>query len=158
MGRTACTEPQCLYSRAILLSLWAIRPVQSLSACTRVHFTFTFKGQAIKNSPWTAGPLNKGPTGCYETSVTNHQSMLCNIPEEQRPHTVVEAWNEAYICEPTIRQNWYQASLTSCSELFNYSTSTARCSLLASNNTAWSTALHEIKSVHWGACGPLQKQ
>jgi len=28
--------------RAIpLLSLWAVRPVQSLSACTRVHFTFT---------------------------------------------------------------------------------------------------------------------
>jgi hypothetical protein len=62
MGRTACSEPQCLYSRAIpLLSLWAVRPVQSLSACTlelylyspygpyglfrasvpvRVHFTF----------------------------------------------------------------------------------------------------------------------
>jgi hypothetical protein len=29
-------------SRAIpLLALWAVRPVQSLSACTRVHFTFT---------------------------------------------------------------------------------------------------------------------
>jgi hypothetical protein len=27
-------------SRAILLPLWAVRPVQSLSACTRVHFTF----------------------------------------------------------------------------------------------------------------------
>ena len=53
MSRTACTEPQCLYkgtlylylwswkSRAIpLLPLWAVRPVQSLSACTRVHFTF----------------------------------------------------------------------------------------------------------------------
>ena len=79
MGRTACTEPQCLYkgalylyltvelylyspygphdlyrasvpvqactlplpySRAIpLLPLWAVRPEQSLSACTRVHFT-----------------------------------------------------------------------------------------------------------------------
>jgi hypothetical protein len=39
MGRTACTEPQCLYSRAIpLLPLWAVRPVQSLSACTTVHF------------------------------------------------------------------------------------------------------------------------
>jgi hypothetical protein len=39
MGRTACTEPQCLYSRAIpLLPIWAVRPVQSLSACTRVHF------------------------------------------------------------------------------------------------------------------------
>ena len=30
-------------SRAIpLLSLWAVRPVQSLSACARVHFTFFF--------------------------------------------------------------------------------------------------------------------
>ena len=35
MGRTACTDPQCLYSTAIaLLPLWAVRPVQSLSACT----------------------------------------------------------------------------------------------------------------------------
>jgi hypothetical protein len=59
MYRTACTEPQCLYKgdlylylfilvpwswkgRAIsLLHLWAILPVQSLSACTMVHFTFT---------------------------------------------------------------------------------------------------------------------
>ena len=41
VGRTACTEPQCLYSRAIpLLPLWTVRPVQSLSACRRVHFTF----------------------------------------------------------------------------------------------------------------------
>jgi hypothetical protein len=40
MGRTACTEPQCLYSRAKpVLPLWAVRPVQSLSACTRVYFT-----------------------------------------------------------------------------------------------------------------------
>ena len=35
MGRTDCTEPQCLYSTAIpLLPLWAVRPVQNLSACT----------------------------------------------------------------------------------------------------------------------------
>ena len=35
MGRTVCTEPQCLYSTAIpLLHLWAVRSVQSLSACT----------------------------------------------------------------------------------------------------------------------------
>jgi len=35
MGRTACTEPQCLYSTAIpLFPLLAVRPVQSLSACT----------------------------------------------------------------------------------------------------------------------------
>jgi hypothetical protein len=36
-----CTLP-LPYSRAIpLLPLWAVRPVQSLSACTRVHFTLT---------------------------------------------------------------------------------------------------------------------
>ena len=35
MDRTACAEPQCLYSIAIpLLPLWTVRPVQSLSACT----------------------------------------------------------------------------------------------------------------------------
>ena len=43
MGRTACTEPQCLYNGTPLtlpiplLPLWAVRPVQSLSACTTVH-------------------------------------------------------------------------------------------------------------------------
>jgi hypothetical protein len=35
--------PRSWKGRAIpLLPLWAVRPVQSLSACTRVHFTFTF--------------------------------------------------------------------------------------------------------------------
>ena len=43
MDRTACTEPQCLYSTAIpLLPLWAARPLRSLSVCTRSHFTFYF--------------------------------------------------------------------------------------------------------------------
>jgi len=43
MDRTAFTEPQCLYSTAIpLLPLWAVQPVQSLSACTTVHFTLLF--------------------------------------------------------------------------------------------------------------------
>jgi len=54
MGRTACTEPQCLYSRAIpLLPLWAVRPVQSLSACTVELYLF---------SPY-------GPYGLYRASV-----------------------------------------------------------------------------------------
>jgi len=35
MDRTACSEPQCLYSIAIpLLPLCIVQPVQSLSACT----------------------------------------------------------------------------------------------------------------------------
>ena len=41
MGRTACTKPQCLYNRAVLLlRLWAVQPVQSLSACTvQIYFS-----------------------------------------------------------------------------------------------------------------------
>jgi hypothetical protein len=54
MGRTACTEPQCLYNRAIpLLPLWAVRPVQSLSACTVELYIY---------SPY-------GPYGLYRASV-----------------------------------------------------------------------------------------
>jgi hypothetical protein len=40
--------------RAIrLLPLWAVRPVQSFSACTRVHFTFIVKN-AYFQEVWTA--------------------------------------------------------------------------------------------------------
>ena len=40
MGRTACTEPQCLYSRAIpLLPLWAVRPVQG---CTLPFYLYIY--------------------------------------------------------------------------------------------------------------------
>jgi len=54
MDRTACTEPQCLYSTAIpLLPLRAERPVQSLSACTVQLYLY---------SPY-------GPYGLYRTSV-----------------------------------------------------------------------------------------
>jgi len=74
MGRTACTQPQCLYNGALYLCLLLyspygpysqyrasvpvqrctlplqipliprriIRIVQSLSACTMVHFSFTY--------------------------------------------------------------------------------------------------------------------
>jgi hypothetical protein len=46
-----CTLP-LPYSRAIpLLPLWTVRPVQSLSACTRVHFNFTFP-EAISILPY----------------------------------------------------------------------------------------------------------
>jgi len=45
MGRTACIEPQCLYSTAIpLLPLLAVRPVQSLSACTvQLHLYYPYE-------------------------------------------------------------------------------------------------------------------
>jgi len=55
MGRTACTEPQSMYSIAItLLLLWAERSVQTLSACTEeLHLSSPYR-----------------PYGLYRASVT----------------------------------------------------------------------------------------
>ena len=54
MDRTACTEPQCLYSRARPhLPLWAVRSIQSFSACTVELYLY---------SPY-------GPYGLYRASV-----------------------------------------------------------------------------------------
>jgi len=65
MGRTVCTEPQCLYSGAIpLLPLWAVRSVQSLSACTVQLYLY---------SPYR-------PYGLYRTSVPVQYSYTCTPP------------------------------------------------------------------------------
>ena len=65
MGRTACTEPQCLYSIAIpLLPLWAVRPVQSLSACTVELYLY---------SPYE-------PYGLYRASVPVQYSYTSTPP------------------------------------------------------------------------------
>jgi len=54
MDRTVCTEPQCLYSRAIpLLPLWTVRSLLSLSVCTVELYLY---------SPY-------GPYGLYRASV-----------------------------------------------------------------------------------------
>jgi len=75
MDQTASTEPECLYSRAIpLLPLWAVRPVQSLSACTVELYLY---------SPY-------GPYGLYRASVHVQYSytsthpmgrMTCTVPQ-----------------------------------------------------------------------------
>ena len=58
IGRTACTEPQCLYSTAIpLLPLWAVRPVQSLSACTVQLYLYSPMDRTACTEPQC---LNKG--------------------------------------------------------------------------------------------------
>jgi len=63
MDRTACTEPQYLYSIAIpLLPLWTVQPVQSLSACTRLHFTFSLPSR-IQYSNNAVQPAYS--SGCY---------------------------------------------------------------------------------------------
>ena len=72
-GRTDFTEPQCLYGTSIpLLPLWAVRTLQSLSACT-VEINFY--------SPF-------GPYGLYRSSVpvqyiyTSSPPMGCTICTE----------------------------------------------------------------------------
>ena len=68
MGRTACTEPQCLYNTAIpLLPLWAVRPVQSLSACTVELYLY---------SPY-------GPYGLYRASVPVQYSYTSAPPMDR---------------------------------------------------------------------------
>ena len=66
--RTACTEPQCLYSKAIpLLHLWAVRPVQNLSACTVQLYLY---------SPY-------GPYGLYRASVPVQYSYTSTPPMDR---------------------------------------------------------------------------
>jgi len=104
MGRTVCTEPQCLYRVSVsvqrrtsplpihLLLLWAARPVQSLSACTTVHFTFTYTsippmGRTVCTEPQCLynGTLylylylysSYGPYGLYRVSVSVQR---CTLP------------------------------------------------------------------------------
>ena len=68
MGRTACTEPQCLYSTAIpLLPLWAVWPVQTLSACTVQLYLY---------SPY-------GPYGLYSVSVPVQYSYTSTSPMDR---------------------------------------------------------------------------
>jgi hypothetical protein len=86
MGRTACTEPQCLYSRAIpLLPLWAVLPVQSLSACTVQVYLYSPIGRTACTEPQclysTAMPLLPYWTySLYKASVPVQYSYTSTPP------------------------------------------------------------------------------
>jgi hypothetical protein len=70
MGRTACTEPQCLYSRAIpLFPLWAVWPVQSFSACTVELYLLS----------------SYGPYDLYRASVP---VQVCTLPLPYLPYKI----------------------------------------------------------------------
>jgi len=115
MGRTAFTQPQCLYSRAIpLLPLWAVRPVQSLSACTVQLYLYSpcrtacTEPQCLYNrsipllSLWAVRPVQSlsactlelylyapcGPYGLYRTSVPVQYSYISTS------HTGRTAWKQ----------------------------------------------------------------
>ena len=81
MGRTACTEPQCLYSRAIpLLPLWAVRPLQSLSACTVELYLYSPHGPYglyRASVPVQQGYTSTPPMGC--TACTEPQCLYSRV-------------------------------------------------------------------------------
>ena len=91
-----CTLP---YSRAIpLLPLWAVRPVQSLSACTRVHFTFL---------PFM-GSHNLCTHGMYFPVVNIGLKMVLNKPKHaakelmywccvKKEETILLGWDRAMV-------------------------------------------------------------
>ena len=86
VGRTACTEPQCMYSTAIpLLSLWAVRSVQSLSACTVQLYLFSLYG----------------PYGLYRASVPVQYSYTSTPLWSERPVQSLSACTvELYLYSP----------------------------------------------------------
>ena len=75
MGRTASTEPQCLYSKAIPLQpLWVVQPLQSLSACTvKLYFYYPMGRTACTVLHWLYSTaillLLLWPYGLYTASV-----------------------------------------------------------------------------------------
>jgi len=72
MGRTVCTEPQCLYSTAIpLFPLWTVRPLQSLSACTVELYLYS----------------HYGPYGLYRASVPVQYSYTSTPPMDRTAFT-----------------------------------------------------------------------
>jgi hypothetical protein len=73
-------------SRALpLLPLWAVRPVQSLSACTRVHFTFTLLTKQYSEGKFSLFPQNCSnscntlPSGLEEALLEVNHAILIFI-------------------------------------------------------------------------------
>jgi len=87
MGRTACTEPQCLYCTAIpLLPLWAVQPVQRLSACTVQLYLYSplWAVRAVQCLSACTVQLylysHYGPYGLYRPSVPVQYSCTSTPP------------------------------------------------------------------------------
>jgi len=110
MNRTACTEPQCLYNGALylylyspygpyglyrasvsvqtctltlplpLLPLWTAQPVQSLSACTTVHFTFIY-----------TSTLHMGRTACTEPQCLHNVEFYLYLYSPYGPYSLYRA-------------------------------------------------------------------
>jgi hypothetical protein len=119
MGRTACTEPQCLYSRAIaLLPLWAVRPVQNLSACTvelYLYFPYGPYGLYRASVPvqlsYTSTPP-MGRTACTDPQCLYSRAMPLLLLWAVRPVQSLSACTvELYLYSPYGPYGLYRASV-----------------------------------------------
>ena len=109
-GRGVTLTPQPLLvprsrkSRAItLLSLWAVRPVECISASTRVHFNFTFylteEIISIPNlkvrplSRHSAHILSNEMSALYiSTKYCQHGTSVTNIVSTVNQYQILSAW------------------------------------------------------------------
>jgi hypothetical protein len=108
-----------LYSRHILWCKWDLPSSGMLLSIAYLHFrTPDWSHLGGSRSPRTAGALQMGPNGCLEMSVptkwvsqnvSNYQSVLWDIPEEQRFQ-----YRKFYYIVPLrtweFRENWYSES------------------------------------------------
>ena len=85
-------------SRAIpILPLWAVRPVQSLSACTKVHFTFTLRFRIRQ----AQSPLPHTPSLCVQGQLAFLLNPLARggiQPPVFNPNTTVFYQHVAFTC------------------------------------------------------------
>jgi hypothetical protein len=119
MCRTASTEPQCLYSTAIpLLPLWAVRPVQTLSACTVQLYVYSpygpyglYRASVPVQFSYTSTP-RMGRTACTEPQCLYSTAIpllpLCAV----RPVQTLSACTvQLYLYFPYVPYSLYRASV-----------------------------------------------
>jgi len=119
MGRTACTEPQCLYSAAItLLPVLAVRTLQSLSACTVQLYLYSpywpyglYRASVPVQYSYTA-ILLMGRTACTEAQCLYSRAIPLNPPRVVRPVQSLSACTvQLYLYSPYGPYGLYRASV-----------------------------------------------
>jgi len=125
MGRTDCSEPQCLYSTAIpLLPLWAVRTVQSLSACTVQLYLYSPCGPyglyralvPVQYSYTSTPPV--GRTDCSEPQCLYKGALYLFLPDITTSAVRKTVVNNRQSRAP----NQDSKPIRACTELCRYST------------------------------------
>ena len=87
-------------SRTIpLLPLWAVRPVQSLSTCTRVHFTFTYTSTPPMGRTACTEPhcLHKGALHIFNSRSIKTNSGECSDDDCDNDKMSIIQFNSIYL-------------------------------------------------------------